>query len=74
LCKKGEIEKALSLLVGMLSKGLEPDAVICNTLIDRLCKKGEIGTAMDFLNVMISKGFNSHVLTYSSHRWAVQER
>jgi pentatricopeptide repeat protein len=58
----------------MISKGLNPDVVTYSILIDGLCKKGEIEKALSLLVGMLSKGFNSHVLTYSSHRWAVQER
>ncbi|XP_031496307.1 pentatricopeptide repeat-containing protein At1g77405 [Nymphaea colorata] len=50
----------------MLSKGLKPDTVTYNCLIDGLCKNYRIGRALELLDSMITSGCSPNRVTYNS--------
>ncbi|CBI38482.3 unnamed protein product, partial [Vitis vinifera] len=62
----GNIEKGLALFEDMMSKGLNPNNISCNILINGLCRTGNIQHALEFLRDMIHRGLTPDIVTYNS--------
>jgi leucine-rich PPR motif-containing protein len=60
------MEKAFALLDEMAKKGLEPDILCYNTLIDGFCKSGDILHARKVFNIILDKGLVPDCMTYTA--------
>ncbi|XP_019158011.1 PREDICTED: pentatricopeptide repeat-containing protein At1g62914, mitochondrial-like [Ipomoea nil] len=66
LCKAGQTQNALDLLVVMQEEGPKPDTIAYSTVIDSLCKDGMVDKALGLLSEMIERGIPPNIITYAS--------
>lgn len=66
LCSKGELAEALSLWYRMVQKGIVPDVIQCNYLINGLCRIGDLQNAEWLLKQMRYRGPLPSCATYNT--------
>jgi leucine-rich PPR motif-containing protein len=59
------MDGAIRLLDAMVSVGLKPDAVACNTLINGFCRNRMIQEGLILSRIMLSEGAKPGVISYS---------
>lgn len=50
----------------MEKRGVQPNVVTYNTLMDAICKEREVGKALDLMNLMSEKGSSPSAITYTT--------
>ncbi|RZC70022.1 hypothetical protein C5167_033331, partial [Papaver somniferum] len=58
--------EAVQLFNDMQHKGIQPNQVTYNILIDGLCRNGEVGTAINLFNEIKSSGQSLDLITYGA--------
>ncbi|RCV13131.1 hypothetical protein SETIT_2G322600v2 [Setaria italica] len=68
-CDCRDVEKARGLWGEMVQEGIQPDVIVCNTMIGGYCRAGEVGMAEEMFKNMEMDGIDPSATTFE---WLVR--